>query len=100
MNSPLTTPQISPYSDSSCKPEACATTAELMTPDQLARRLGISRRCLGNWTRDRLVPMLKIGRVCRFDFAKVSAALERHERAAVVAGADATSPESTRIIKR
>ncbi len=65
MNTTLATPQTTPFSN----PPAFAASAELMTPDQLARRLGISRRCLSNWTRDRLVPMMKIGRVCRFDFA-------------------------------
>ena len=82
MKSTLTTPQTTPCSAPPCKPEACTTTTELLTPEQLARRLGISRRSLSNWTRDGLLPMIKIGRVCRFDFAKVSAALERYERGA------------------
>ncbi len=56
--------------------------AELLTPEQLALRLNVSRRCLGNWTRDRIIPMVKIGRVCRFDLQKVRAALAQYERAA------------------
>ncbi|OYW77059.1 MAG: hypothetical protein B7Z37_05950 [Verrucomicrobia bacterium 12-59-8] len=55
----------------------------LLTPEQLARRLNVSRRCLSNWSRDKIIPMVKIGRVCRFDLQKVSAALAQYERAAV-----------------
>lgn len=49
---------------------------DLLTPQQLARRLGISRRSLSTWTRHKIVPMIKVGRVCRFDPAKVRAALD------------------------
>ena len=70
-------------SASSSSPAAPAAAApayrsELLTPEQLALRLNVSRRCLGNWTRERLIPMVKIGRVCRFDLAQVMAALEKH----------------------
>jgi len=57
---------------------------KLLTPEQLAHRLNVSRRCLSNWTRDRIIPMVKIGRVCRFDLQKVRAALAQYERAAVI----------------
>jgi len=57
--------------------------AELLTPEQPARRLNVSRRCLSNWSRDKIIPMVKIGRVCRFDLQKVRAALAHYERAAV-----------------
>jgi excisionase family DNA binding protein len=57
---------------------APAYSSELLTPEQLALRLNVSRRCLGNWTRERLIPMVKIGRVCRFDLGQVMAALEKH----------------------
>lgn len=57
--------------------------AELITPEQLAQRLNVSRRCLANWARDKIIPMVKIGRVCRFDLKKVRAALAHYERAAV-----------------
>jgi excisionase family DNA binding protein len=60
--------------------EPSNTNAELLTPEQTARKLNISRRCLGNWTRSRVIPMVKIGRVCRFDFPKVKAALEKFEQ--------------------
>lgn len=56
------------------------TTAELLTSEQISKKLNISRRCLGNWTRGRKIPMIKIGRVCRFDFEKVKAALEKFEQ--------------------
>ena len=57
--------------------------AELITPEQLGLRLNVSRRCLANWARDKIIPMVKIGRVCRFDLQKVRAALAHYERAAV-----------------
>jgi excisionase family DNA binding protein len=62
---------------------ASASEGGLLTPEQLALRLNVSRRCLGNWTRDRIIPMVKIGRVCRFDLPQVMAALEKHVQAAV-----------------
>ena len=58
--------------------------AELLTPEQLALRLNVTRRCLSNWARDKIIPMVKIGRVCRFDLQKVRAALAQYERAAVI----------------
>ncbi len=57
--------------------------AELITPEQLGLRLNVSRRCLANWARDKIIPMVKIGRVCRFDLQKVRAALAQYERAAI-----------------
>jgi excisionase family DNA binding protein len=55
-----------------------SAVSALLTPEQLSLRLNVSRRCLGNWTRDRIIPMVKIGRVCRFDLGQVMAALEKH----------------------
>jgi len=60
--------------------------AELITPEQLAQRLNVSRRCLGNWARERIIPMVKIGRICRFDLRKVRAALARYEQEAATTG--------------
>lgn len=54
--------------------------AELITPEQLAQRLNVSRRCLASWARDKIIPMVKIGRICRFDLRKVMAALAQYER--------------------
>lgn len=59
---------------------AAQNSTELLTPKECAKKLNISRRCLGNWTKRRVVPMVKIGRVCRFDFEKVKAALEKFEQ--------------------
>ena len=59
-----------------------ASDTELLTPEQLALKLNISRRCLSNWTRRNIFPMIKIGKTCRFDLQKVRAALEQYEQAA------------------
>lgn len=67
---------------------------ELLTPSQLALRLGISRRTLSNWTREALLPMIKIGRVCRFEYSKVRAVLDQYERQAVDKGAATTTSSS------
>ena len=48
----------------------------------MARMLGISRRTLATWVRNKTVPMIKVRGFCRFDPAKVRAALEQHEQAA------------------
>ncbi|MCF7790108.1 MAG: helix-turn-helix domain-containing protein [Prosthecobacter sp.] len=50
---------------------------ELLTQEQMAQRLGISRRTLHTWTLNGMVPMIKVRGYCRFDYAKVIAALQR-----------------------
>ncbi len=50
--------------------------AELLTQGQMAARLGITRRTLHAWVQDGKVPMIKIKGFCRFDPAKVWAALQ------------------------
>ena len=80
MNSILTPPQTTPYSDPPCKPEVSAAPAELLTQVQMAARLGISRRTLATWVRHKTVPMIKVRGFCRFDPAKVLAALEQYEQ--------------------
>ncbi|MFZ2276863.1 MAG: helix-turn-helix domain-containing protein [Prosthecobacter sp.] len=90
MNSITTTTPLPPQTSST----AAAASGELLTQDQLARRLGISRRTLHTWIRHKTVPMIKVRGFCRFEFHKVLAALQQHEQAVV------PSPESTRIIKR
>lgn len=60
-----------------------STSAELLTPEQTAKKLSISRRCLGNWTRARVIPSVLIGRVRRYDFLKVKTALEKFEESEV-----------------
>jgi excisionase family DNA binding protein len=53
----------------------------LLTPDQLARKLNITRRCLSTWATKKIIPMLKVGSTCRFDLQKVKAALAKYEQA-------------------
>jgi len=48
-------------------------------PEQEAKRLGISRRQLSNWMRDRTIPFIKRGRVILLNPAAVDEALERFE---------------------
>lgn len=48
-------------------------------PVEESKRLGISRRQLSNWMRDRTVPYIKRGRVILLDPQKVDEALERFE---------------------
>jgi hypothetical protein len=64
-------------------PPSNSTSAELLTPEQTAKKLSISRRCLGNWTRSRVIPSVLIGRVRRYDFAKIKLALEKFEETEV-----------------
>ncbi|MDB6007387.1 MAG: hypothetical protein JWR15_4374 [Prosthecobacter sp.] len=77
---------------------SCSATApvELLTQAQLAGRLGISRRTVSTWVRNKTVPMIKVRGFCRFEFPKVLAALERHEQAAAFTAA----PEPTHDIVR
>ncbi len=67
-----------PVPGSGSSADASASISTLLTPEQLGRRLNVTRRCLSNWSRDRIIPMVKIGRVCRFDLPQVMAALEKH----------------------
>ncbi|MFC5457502.1 helix-turn-helix domain-containing protein [Prosthecobacter fluviatilis] len=59
--------------------QAPGTPPELLTQVQMAQRLGISRRTLHSWVREGTVPMVKVRGYCRFDSAKVYAALLQHE---------------------
>lgn len=69
-----------PVPGSGSSAAASASLSALLTPEQLGQRLNVSRRCLANWARDRIIPMIKIGRVCRFDLPQVMAALKNHEQ--------------------
>ena len=62
---------------------------ELLTQVEMAQRLGITRRTLHTWVLSGAVPMIKIRGFCRFEPAKVWAALQRHELPA------ADSPKSS-----
>jgi excisionase family DNA binding protein len=95
MKSTTTLPQTpTPCPAPPCTPEVSTAPEQLLTQVQMAERLGISRRTLATWVKNHIVPMIKVRGYCRFDYAKVCAALERHERPA------ATSPDSTRGINR
>lgn len=74
MNSIITPPPL-PQTSS-----ATAAPGELLTQDQLAARLGISRRTLHTWIRHKTVPMIKVRGFCRFEYHKVLAALQQHEQ--------------------
>ena len=81
MKSTPTLPQTStPRSTPPCPPEVSTPLAELLTQVQMAERLGISRRTLATWVTQNIVPMIKVRGYCRFDYAKVCAALARYER--------------------
>ena len=81
MKSTPTLPHTStPRSASPCPLEVSAAPTQLLTQVQLAERLGISRRTLATWVNNHIVPMIKVRGFCRFDYAKVCAALERYER--------------------
>jgi hypothetical protein len=47
---------------------------------QLLAKLPISRRTLGNWKAKGLLPYVKIGRRCLYDWASVQGALLRRQR--------------------
>ncbi len=47
---------------------------------QLLVRLPVSRRTLGNWKAKGILPFIKIGRRCLYDWASVQGALLRRQR--------------------
>jgi hypothetical protein len=47
---------------------------------RLLARLPISRRTLGNWKAKGILPYIKIGRRCLYDWASVQGALLRQQR--------------------
>lgn len=61
-------------------PNATSSTSDLATPEECAKKLKISRRCLTNWDKRRVIPSILIGRVRRYDLAKVKTALEKFEQ--------------------
>lgn len=69
---------------------------ELLTQVQMAQQLGITRRTLHTWVLSGAVPMIKIRGFCRFEPAKVWAALQQHEvRTAGGAKSSSSSREGT-----
>lgn len=56
----------------------------LLTAAELAKALKVSRRTIGNFTKSRRIPCLRLGRRCvRYDLAKVREALAKYEQQAV-----------------
>jgi hypothetical protein len=51
-----------------------------MNEKQLLAKLPISRRTLGNWKAKGVLPYIKIGRRCLYDWASVQDALLRGQR--------------------
>jgi hypothetical protein len=51
-----------------------------MDEKELLRKLPISRRTLGNWKATGVLPYIKIGRRCLYDWASVQGALLRRQR--------------------
>lgn len=68
---------------------------ELLTQVEMAQRLGITRRTLHTWVLSGAVPMIKIRGFCRFEPAKVWAALQQHEVRAAGAAKSASSTTET-----
>ena len=44
---------------------------------------GVSRRCLSNWQRKRVIPFRRVGRTVLFSVADITAALDKFRVAAV-----------------
>ncbi len=88
INSALTAAQ------NSQTPPAPPPVVELITQVEMAQRLGITRRTLHTWVLNGTVPMIKVRGFCRFEPAKVWAALQRHEVSATGA-ANAQNPAKT-----
>ena len=71
-----------------CPQETNASSARtdehLLTRDELAARLRMSRRGVQDLTKRRMIPVIRLGRKCvRYDYAKVKAALEKFEVKAI-----------------
>lgn len=58
-----------------------ATTDELLTVDQLAKRLQVAPVTVRLWTRQGDIPVTRCNRLLRFRYADVIAAFERGQRA-------------------
>ena len=58
--------------------------SKLLTAAELAEALKVSRRTIGNFTKSRRIPALKLGRRCvRYDLLRVREALSKFEQEAV-----------------
>ena len=58
--------------------------SKLLTAAELAEALKVSRRTIGNFTKSRRIPALKLGRRCvRYDLARVRESLNKFEQEAI-----------------
>lgn len=53
---------------------------ELLTAEDIARLYKVSRRCVTNWIKARIIPCLRVGRVLRFHPERVREAMDRYEQ--------------------
>jgi len=60
--------------------EDLSERTEFINEKQLLARVPISRRTLGNWKAKGLLPFIKIGRCCLYDWASVQGALLRRQK--------------------
>ena len=75
---------------SSLSSSTAATAAEpapvtapiLLTAQQLAKALGVSRRTLTTWDQRGIIPSLCVGRVRRYELDRVRSALRQYEQPA------------------
>ena len=63
-----------------CMTENASGGPAFMDEKQLLAKLPISRRTLGNWKASGVLPYIKIGRRCLYDWASVHGALLRRQR--------------------
>jgi len=50
-------------------------SSDLLTTDQLATKLGISKRTLVTWVSRKTIPCIRIGDIVRFDWVQVKQAM-------------------------
>lgn len=53
---------------------------ETWTAFDVARTYGVSRRCVSNWLRARIIPCIRVGRVLRFHPDRVREAMAKFEQ--------------------
>lgn len=58
------------------------TPAETISPDEVARRLGLKRETVMDWARRGVLGSVTVGRKVRFTEAHVQAYIKLHERPA------------------
>jgi len=54
-----------------------------LRPNETADMIGVSRRCLSNWQKRRVIPFRRVGRTVLFSITDITAALDKFRVAAV-----------------